>query len=403
MKIYNCQYLNQDGATQNDRILAENERQVYQRLQAKSCYSLKIKKEAPWKTYFYKRFKGLSTEDIITFVNQLVFSLDSGFSILQALHYLEEDDSKSAMISFTRELKDNLLQGMTFADALENTTFLLPDVLIQWVQIGEKNGRLKESLKEAGLFLEKNHFVRNNLKSQLAYPMLVFIMLMVVANIMVFIVMPALLQSFHEYYLQVPWYVSVMTYSGKILLIMVFVIIVFLPFLFLYARYTNTKDNRVKAFGQILLKQLPAIKQILDWYYYIPFARSFSQLLNSGISASEALSILQKQKNFKYHQCEIGEAMDGISAGKSLALSFESCSFISKAAIDLIALGERTGKCADVLEQSAAHYEQKLSLRMTTITKMIEPLAILVLGLMVLFMALSLMLPMLDSYQTIAG
>lgn len=400
MDMYKCRFVNQSGNRRKMTIQADSEAHAYELLQSQGYYPIALNKESPLEGYIRKRFRKLPEDETILFAKQVAFSLRSGFSLLETLHHIKNETSKTTFLRFVQQAEQNLLQGMSFSDAIHKTPYAVPQLLIDWAVIGERQGKLDTALDDAAKLLDESRRFKDNLRAQLAYPLLILVLILAVTALVLIIVLPVLAETYFGMYQTLPWYLSLMLYFGKLLPWLLGWLLLFLLIAALIKKRMQTfvKHPKMTMLRKQMLK-MPVLRDVLRWSTFVPFARVFGQLLASGVSAGDALGMLEKQPSFRFFQHDIAAVNRQLITGQPLSLALQRCSFIPQMAAAMIAMGERSGQLPRVLLESSKHYEERLMSRISFLVKMIEPLTIVLLGIIVLMVALGLFLPLLDSYQ----
>lgn len=401
MPIYRGRGVDAQGQQGYRYCRADDVAEAYALWHRQGFYVLRIQMEPPVLTRLKERMERFGAEDMAFFLKRLVFSLRSGIPILQALQDMRAEHSKRAMLLLLDDLEQGLLQGMPLSEALTQTRIRTPLALTDWVRIGEEQGRLDDMMEEAANALEEQHRHRQQLMSQLAYPLLVVALMFGVLLLMTLVVIPILGQTYQDLGTEQPLFLTMLLalasfFSGPLGWLMAAAVL-----LFMLLWYMRLKRRGVSLAIPIAktMRRMPLLKRLLEWYYYTMFARALGGMLKAGITLPDALQLLEKNHHARFYTAELAQAMRALQRGSSVATALSSCSFVPPLARTLIDTGERTGRLSEAFLHTAQYYDDALKREQALVVKMIEPIAIILLGVIVLVIALGLLLPILDSYQ----
>lgn len=352
-----------------------------------------------WPAFFTPR--GLPSRQLALFFQQLAMALTSGVPLLEALHHMAREQSSERQRAFIARLEDRVLSGRSFSQALLQEKGLDP-MLAHWLAIGEKQGRLAQILSEVHRYLEERERLKKRIQQQLIYPVVVLLAVLVVGALLSLVVMPLLARQFMGFEANIPAAMRIFlllhdvlwAYGGWLLL----ALMVAVGLALLVKSRQMTQERRLV---KRLVLAWPLLRSFAVLRVYVPFARLFGQMLHSGVPVGEAMQALQQCFRRSLFAEDIAAIAAAMTHGGHLSQALADAPFVPELARQMLLNGERYGRLPEALADSAAYYETILFEKLGLWIRFVEPLAIVLLGLLVLFMALGLFVPVLESYQSL--
>lgn len=402
MKTFLGYYVDQRGKRCRLVEKADNRVQCCERLATRGIVPVML-----WGVPWSGGISGMkpTPRELALFFSQLAMALNSGVPLLEALAPMQREQHNVRMSNLLSCLQEYILAGTAFSEALRRQDGI-PSMVCEWMAIGERQGRLAQTLEEIAAHLENREKMKKQLQQQLLYPLMVLVAVVLVGLFLSLVVMPMMARQFIGINAQgsgalrlfLVGHDFLRTYGG-----MVAVILLVGGFL-LYRQQTHRYGNQsLQMVGRQLVLGLPLLKKYFVLRVYVPFARFLGQMLHAGIPVDEAMCAVQayfEQSMFAKDVAAIGQI---IAKGGSLSLAISDSVFVPVLAKQMLQNGERYGHVSEALLQSATYYESTLLEELQLILRFIEPLAVAMLGMLVLFMALSLFIPVMDAYQMIVS
>ena len=382
------------------KIIATSEKDAYQKLSDLGLYVASLKRERGLQTFFFSMQYQLPEQELIFFFRQLAFALKSGISLIEAMRLQGEEIHHKNMQQFNTEIISFLSRGFSFSESIRLSTYDLPELVKEWLLLGEVEGKLDSVLEDIANYLEKENTFKRELRGQLAYPILLFGLLSVFFFLLAFYFVPMLEEAYREFGIEIPKSLAFLLIATKAIKNMKWLIFL-LACLGIYILKTDYKAIRTRL-GQWFshfLGRLPYLALLRDLYYFIPFSRSLSILLDSGISAVVAFSILESSGKNQNYLKAIRKAKAKVLAGEGMVKSFEGAFFIPKSSYQMLILAEKSGKLSEALIFLSNYYEKLQQQKLRMLIKLVEPAMIIILGLAVLFLAVAFYVPIIDSYE----
>lgn len=334
----------------------------------------------------------ISKKDIALFTRQLSSLIDSGINITNSLNMIAKQSNNKSLKAVLNDINAKIKGGKTFSDSLATYPNLFSSLYSSTIKTGEASGNLNETLKRLSSFLERGEEFRDSLRQALTYPVfIIFVSVLTISVLLVFVV-PRLITMFEDLGQVLPLPTRILINSsaflrvnGWIILAVILAMIFFLRRLYLSPQGKIAWDRlRLKMFllGPLILKT--EISRL---------TRTLSLLLSSGVPITTSLEISASIVENQILRSEVQKFKERISSGTSFSDSLKSSEFFPEFVINIIGVGEETGRLDQALMRISDDYEKEVERALDTLTRMLEPVIILVMGLIVGFIVLSMLLP----------
>lgn len=337
----------------------------------------------------------ITKKDIALFTRQLSSLIDSGINITNSLNMIARQSNNKSLKAVLNDINAKIKDGKTFSDSLATYPNLFSSLYFSTIKTGEASGNLNEILKRLSSFLERGEEFRDSLRQALTYP--VFIMFVSVLTIIVLLmfVVPRLITMFEDMGQVLPLPTRILINSsaflrvnGWIIVAVILAMIFFLRRLYLSPQGKIAWDRlRLKMFlfGPLTLKT--EISRL---------TRTLSLLLSSGVPVTTSLEISASIVENQILKSEVQKFKERINSGTSFSDSLKGSAFFPEFVTNVIGVGEETGRLDQALMRISDDYEKEVERTLDTLTRMLEPVIILVMGLIVGFIVLSMLLPIFE-------
>ncbi|OGI67657.1 hypothetical protein A2732_00195 [Candidatus Nomurabacteria bacterium RIFCSPHIGHO2_01_FULL_40_10] len=282
-------------------------------------------------------------------------------------------------------------------DAYKNS---FPPIFIGMLKAGEISGQLDRTLAELSHYLSKEYMLRNKVKSALIYPIILLVASIAVVTLMLMFVLPKLTKSFIQSGVELPFITKVFLFISKILTwSFTLDIIVILGIIYFFVYFRTTQMGKKLFF--FLVSHTPVASSLIKKVALVRFARTFGNLMGSGLSVAESLEISSETINNPSYTYAIEKAVIDIRNGLAVSDSLAKYEILfPNLLISLITVGERTGTLQEILVTFADFYEEEVDNALRELTSVLEPALLLVMGLMIGAIAISIILPI---YQLVGN
>jgi type IV pilus assembly protein PilC len=320
-----------------------------------------------------------SLVEVLAFIRQLQVLISSGVPLVQSLEILSEQSPSKILKLVALSMKDRVASGSYFWETMAGFPLVFPKLGIALVRAGEASGSLDIMLKRLTRYLEDTDRLQRSVRSAMLYPILVILVgIVVVAGLLVFVI---------------PKFEEMLTSTGKELplptqivmnlshfLVDHFVVILAVIFTsgFVLMNYFRSKEG--KAFRDRVLFKAPLFGSLMQKAGVARFSRTMTTLLASGVSLLDAIDICKNTVENAVLEDAISGIRVEVEGGKTLGSVIERVGVFPKMAVQMISVGESTGALDRMLEKVADFYEMEVETSIAGLTKLIEPLVLVVLG-----------------------
>ena len=347
--------------------------------------------------------RGLTDKDLVVFTRQFGTMINAGLPLIQCLDILSTQSENKVLRETVADVKNSVEAGSTFSDALKKHPKIFDELYTNMIHAGEVGGLLDTILTRLAKHIEKAMKLKGQIKSAMVYPTAIIGVAVIVISVLMVWVIPVFAQMFLEMssgkiglpgptqlvinisnFFQSYWYVMGGALVGMIMAI---------------KRYYATVNGRV-VIDRLLLK-IPIIGDLIRKASVAKFTRTLGTLITSGVPLLEGLSICAKTSGNKVIEEALMNARVSISGGKTISEPLAKCNVFPKMVTHMIAVGESTGALDAMLGKIADFYEDEVDQAVETLTSLLEPIMMVVLGTIIGFIVIAMYLPIFTMAQAI--
>ena len=330
--------------------------------------------------------------DVMIFTRQFSTMIDAGLPIVQSLDVLFEQTENTALKNIIRSVRKDVAGGSTLADALAKHPKAFDDLYVNMVKAGEAGGVLNTILNRIAMFIEKANKLKKKVKGAMIYPCTIIVVAAGVVTILLLFVIPVFAELYGGMGRALPaptqitinisnWFRANFIYLSIAIVLMVMGI----------RLYYKTNQGRIVV-DSILLK-LPVIGDLLRKVAVARFSQNMSILLASGVPILEGLAITARTSGNKIIEKAIMDARISISEGKTVAEPLEQSKVFPPMVCQMVAIGENTGALDNMLKRVGDFYEEEVDSAVANLTSLMEPLIMIILGVILGGLVISMYLP----------
>jgi type IV pilus assembly protein PilC len=347
--------------------------------------------------------KKVKSKDITVFTRQLATMINAGVPLVRSLATLQNQTESEIFKTHISEVSKDVESGTNFADSLAKHPSVFSPVYINMVAAGEAAGILDEILGRLAVQQEKSATIRKKVKGAMTYPtILIIITIGSFFGLMLFVIpqIGKILKDLGGEDAQLPFLTQIMLGLSDFLINSWFIILpLFGALIYAVLRFIRTPRGK-RIFHGILLK-VPVIKNIIIKICIARFSRTFASLMGAGVSVVEALHVTSGAIGNVMYEDALKNSIEQIKNGKQLSETLKNNRLFPDIVSQMLAVGEETGKTDTVLIKVADFYEEEVDVVLESLSSIIEPVMILIMGSMVGLIAASVMGPIASIAQNI--
>ena len=338
--------------------------------------------------------------NLVLFTRQLSSLIGAGVNIINSLNITAEQSPNKYMKTIIGQIIDSIERGKSLSESLSRYPRIFSNLYISLIHSGETGGKLEETFKNLADFLEKDEEFKSSIRASLTYPSFVLAVGLVTVLILLTFVIPRLISMFEDMQQVLPLPTRILIALSDFLCSYGWMFISMLAvFLFLFKRAITSSKGKLY-WDSFKLKLLFAGDIILKTEIS-RFMRTFSLLLSGGVSVITSLEISSSIFQNTVLKAAVAKLIEQISGGSSLSSAIMNTKIFPDFVINIISVGEEIGSLDKSLLRIADYYEKEVDRKLKTLSRMIEPIIILVVGLLVGFIVLSMLLPIFQLNLTV--
>lgn len=401
MKTFKYEAINLSGKKTKGTIEANDFKEARKSLKDKKLKVLDIKEIHSTSLFKSKnKKKKLKSDQISHFCRQFSIILSSGINSIVGLETLGKKTDNKILASEINRIVSNIKRGSTIADAMLEKESKFPKLLGAMVATGEATGTLEEVLKSMSLFYEREHRITQKIKNASMYPTIVAITSTVMLFIFTSFILPTMIDTILEVGAELPLITKLIMAVGTfmksywwLMLISGFIGVYFL------GKYVRTSIGRHQR--DVFINKIPLLGKAINSIVSMRFSRALYLFISTGFPILQGLDYIKDSLNNSIAENAIAKAKEGLIRGEALADNLEQSKYFDPVLIQMISIGEQTGQLENISNQMAEFYEHEAEVYLNRMVAMIEPIMIIIVGIMVAILVIGVFLPMLSIYDAI--
>lgn len=380
------------GKSQKGIVEAANITHAATLLHERGFYIIDLKEIVTNVLSVKKNDLGIAFNDVVNFTRQLSTMITAGLTLVESLSILEQQIKKTNLLKLVTQIQDGVQGGKSFAEVLEKYPNVFPPIYLALVRAGEASGKLDSILGRLADNLEKNREFKNKVKGALVYPAIVVSGMVIVAVIVMTVVVPRLTGLYKEFGVDLPLPTKILIAGSGILINYWWLLLVVLVVaVSVYLRFARSNFGQ-HVLGAIVLN-IPVFGPLIRESTLVEITRTLSLLIDGGIPILTALDISRDAtSNILFKEAFI-ESRKKVEKGYPLSDPLTENKLFPPILGQMVSVGEQTGKLGDSLFKLSSFFETEAENAVRSLTTMIEPLIMIVLGLGVGFLVMAVLLP----------
>ena len=339
--------------------------------------------------------KRIKKVHISRFTRQFATMIGAGLPMVQCLEILSQQTESSEFRKIIATVKENVQSGTTLSEALSRQKKVYDDLYVNMVEAGEIGGALDTILVRLANYREKADALARKVKGALVYPAVVVSVATLVTFIMLRFIVPVFAKMFRGVGAELPAPTQIILGVSAFLQSYMWIIVAMFVAALVGLRYYYKTENGRMNIDKFMLK-LPVIGIVLRKSAVAKFTRTLGTLLSSGVSILDALEITAKTAGNRVIQRAIQRSVVSIAEGDTITQPLKETGVFPPMVTQMISVGEKTGGLDDMLNKIADFYEEEVDAAVAALTSLIEPVIIVLMGMVIGFILVAMYLPMFD-------
>lgn len=401
MPIYAYRALTPDGRSVRGVVDADSARGARARLRRDGVFPTELTEESATQAAggpggLSGRFSSrVSTTDLALVSRQLGTLIGAGVPVVEALGAVGEQTERPAVSRVLSHVRDRVIQGSSLADAFAEHPTAFPDLYVGMVRAGEAAGALELVLDRLAAYMESQARLASKVRAALAYPLLMTVVSTGIVGFLLAFVVPKVTRIFVEQKQELPLATKILLGASDAVASSWWL----LGLLAIAAGFGVNAALRRPA-GRLWIDRriltFPYVGAVVTRVAAARFARTLGTLLGNGIPLLGALDVAGGVTGHPAMAAAVGDARSAVREGQSLATTLRQSGLFPPLLIHMIAVGERSGELEAMLSKAADGYEQEVESTLATLTSVLEPAMIVVMGGVMLFIVLAILLPIFE-------
>ncbi|MDH3330542.1 MAG: type II secretion system inner membrane protein GspF [Desulfobulbaceae bacterium] len=407
MPVYEYSALNKSGKTIKGIIDADSQSAARNKIRQAGNYPIEIQETVPVskksggrKPLSFRLARRIRQQEVHIATRQLATLLGAGIPLVSALNGLIEQTTNQSFKKIIAQLKDSVNEGNSFTSALAEHPRLFSRIYVNMVKSGEASGSLDVVLEQLAEFGEAQQNMKSRIRAALLYPAFMAVVGIIVLFLLITFIVPSITKVFDDTQQALPLPTTILINLSGVLADFWWALILLLIGLVIFLRFAVQQPYGKKIWDRLKLT-LPLFGDLNTKIAAARFGRTLGSLLQSGVPLITSLQIVKNIFNNVLLTHVIDEATEELEKGRSLSNVLKRSRWFLPMVVQMIAVGEQSGAMEKMLNKVADSYEREVETKIIALTSLIEPVMILVMGLLVSFIVISILLPIFEMNQLI--
>lgn len=349
---------------------------------------------------FIQNIRGISRQEIIVFTRQLATLLRTGNTLTSSLDNVAEQIRNPRLKDIIKQVILDIQGGLSFSKAASKHPKVFDDFFVSMVRVGEAGGLLDEVLERLAQLGAQELEIRTRIQSSLVYPVVLILLSLAVVSFILIAVLPNFVAIFEASQAKLPLPTRVILSLSWMMRNLWYVFIGLLIFFAVWIKkYISTPQGKYTV-DQYALK-VPLFGELYLKVMISRFSRAMAALTKSGVTFHESLSVVENTVTNAVLRRIFEDIRKEINVGQNVTEAFRASGIFPPMVIQLISSGEKSGKLDEMFSEVASFYEPEVEYTLRNLTSLLEPFLLLVMGIVVGFIALSVLLPIFNLIKII--
>ena len=377
------------GLKVKGRTVAQNEQAVRGELRRQGIAATRIKKQSS-----VSRSGGkVNAGDIAIFSRQLATMLGAGIPLVQAFEIIGAGHDKPSMQRLLLDIKADIEGGTSLHEALAKHPLYFDDLYVNLTEAGEQAGALESLLDKIATYKEKTEAIKKKVKKALFYPAAVLAVALIVTTILLIFVIPQFESLFKGFGADLPAFTQAVINLSRFVQSNGIYIAVVLGVGIYALLYFHKRSRKMREFMDRAMLKFPIIGPILVKSAIARFARTLSTMFSAGVPLVEALESVSGATGNIVYEDAVMKMRDEVATGQRLQRAMENTGIFPNMVVQMIAVGEESGSLDTMSGKVASFYEEDVDNAVDSMSSLLEPLIMAILGVLVGGLVIAMYLP----------
>lgn len=402
MAKYQYKAVNLGGRAVEGIFEGQDRNTVVSMLRSKSFYPLAISEVKTGGSLNRELGTKISLKVLALFCQQFSTILSSGIAVGQALDILAQQTEDKRLKGVLKDVYEKVQTGRSLADSFGEHANRFPNVFLSMISVGEVSGTMEASLKRLHGYFKQEYSLVSKFRTAMIYPIVVFSLAILITTLLLVFIVPTFQGIFDSYGATLPLPTRILLgISGFIRTQYPVILIVIVAAVLIYRMYSKSVNGRL-ALDKMKLG-FPIFGKLNVKLVVSRFTRTLSAMSASGVPLTQALEITARVVSNKYIERQIMKISEAVQQGSPLYKPLAEIKQMPVMVQNMTRLGEESGSLDFMLEQTAVYYDMETETSIARVVAAIEPLIIIVMAVIILFVVLAILLPTFNMAATVSS
>ena len=401
MAVFEYKGVDHSGRFLKGSVEAENLKSAREKVKTQGLYlqEIKVKQTEKQDQSLLFSSKKVSVKYLAIFTRLLASLLRSSVPLVEALNSISQQLSHSYFSSCVAHLRDQVNEGKPFHLALKKYPNIFDVIYVSLCESGEASGTLDQILEEIADLMEKRATIKSKVITALFYPGILFVVAITVMIVLCVYVIPGLMEIFEDSE-NLPWMTEVTVALSQFLINYWLALIVFaVIFVTLFRKWKKTTKGKKQ--WDFFILSVPIFGRLVRAADIALFSKTLSTLLKGGVPVLKSMDIVKNVLSNEMIKIAVAQARDNIKEGEPMVNPLTRSGQFPPVVLQMIKVGEKTGELESMLDQISRSYDRQVETEVSAFTALLGPVMILVMTGIIVFILMSVLLPMLSSFDAI--
>jgi type IV pilus assembly protein PilC len=355
--------------------------------------SIKDEFTIDWQELAEINIGGIPMKDKVVFMRQMATMVSSGLPLTRALEIMEQQVENPAFKKIVAQVKASVESGESLSDSFRQAGEVFDDVSLNLIEAGESSGNLDIILTKLATELEESKKLGDKLRGALIYPIIILVVIIAVVAMLMFVLVPSMADIYADFGAELPWVTTFLINMSNFAVSYWWAVILTVAVVVIGGKaYLDTQGGKRNK-DKLMLK-MPIVGTIVTKMQLAQFTRLLALLLGSGLPIIRALELTAQSLSNQMFRDVILASRDDVERGGSLAIPIARSEYFPLLVSSMIAVGEETGELDSVLNKVAEYYKEEVDVATSSMSTILEPVFLIVMGVVIAFIALAVYMPM---------
>lgn len=415
MSVYSYIALDSKGKNKKGTVEADSPKQARQKIKELGLIPFELKesgtninnvmsKDGKSRFSFFSSIlqPSMSSSDLCLITRYISILVNSGMPIEESLMAVSQQCENKKQAAIVGTVRNKVCEGLSLAEAMHKFPRVFDDLYVAMVASGEKSGHLDEVLNKLADYTESKQELKAKVTQAMVYPVILTVVAISVISLLLASVVPKVVEQFIHMKAALPTSTTILIALSDFIRSYGILILVFICCLFAAFRYALKKKHIKEKYHEIILKT-PVIGKVSKSLNTARYAQTLSILHASSVPLIEAMYISSDVLTNIVAQAKLAVAAESVREGRGLSRSLQETKLFTPMMIQMIASGEKSGELENMLKRAAENQSNEFKRNVTLTLSLFEPLLIIAMAGVVLFIVISILQPLLQMNNMVAG